>query len=165
MKPLFYGKHYHSVDSKGRVAIPSSFRRKLGQEPGDTLILHARPDGAIRVHPAADWMEFWEAALPGITRYQDDSDDARRLLGEVEEVTVDRQGRVLVPRPMLEEAGISDQVVFSGAGEYFEVWDIDRYKRNRVENAGKRRDALAEAEKRYREMRQARHAPGRPDVP
>lgn len=164
MKSLFYGKHYHSVDSKGRVAIPSAFRRKLGPEPGESLILHARPDGAIRVHPAADWTEFWDAALPGITRYQEDSDDARRLLGEVEEVTTDRQGRILIPRPMLEEAGISDQVVFAGAGEYFEVWDPERYREDRSRNADKRRKALAEAEQRIRERRSARASAGGADV-
>ncbi|MFO7638410.1 MAG: division/cell wall cluster transcriptional repressor MraZ [bacterium] len=151
MKSFFFGRHYHSVDSKGRVAIPFSFRRKLGPEPGEMLILHARPDGAIRVHPAADWTEFWEAALPGITRYQDDSDDARRLLGEVEEVALDRQGRVLIPRPMLDEAGISDQVVFSGAGEFFEIWNPERYREDQRRNAEKRRHAIAEAERRVKE--------------
>lgn len=129
------------------------------------LILHARPDGAIRVHPSADWMEFWEAALPGITRYQDDSDDARRLLGEVEEVAVDRQGRILIPKPMMEEAGISGQVVFSGAGEYFEVWDVDRHRSNRSQNSGKRREALAAAERRYRELDGTRESADRRDVP
>ncbi|MFO7675885.1 MAG: hypothetical protein R6X12_06190 [bacterium] len=162
MKPIFFGRHYHSVDSKGRAAIPSAFRRKLGPDSGETLILHARPDGAIRVHPSADWADFWGAALPEITRYQDDSDAARRLLGEVEEVGLDRQGRVLIPRPMLEEAGINGEVVFAGAGEYFEIWDPGRYQEDRRRNADKRREALAEAERRARE---ARPPAGRADVP
>jgi MraZ protein len=165
MKPFFFGRHYHSVDSKGRVAVPSAFRRKLGPESGEVLILHARPDGAIRVHPAADWADFWVAALPAITRYQDDSDDARRLLGEVEEVSLDRQGRVLIPRPMLDEAGIRDQTVFTGAGEYFEIWDPERYREDRRRNAEKRRAALAEAELRIREQQDAGPSAGRVDVP
>lgn len=164
MSTLFFGRHFHSVDSKGRVAIPSSFRRKLGPEPGEVLILHPRPDGAIRVHPAADWTEYWEAALPGITRYQDDSDDARRLLGEVEEVALDRQGRILIPRPMLEEAGITDQVLFSGAGEYFEIWNPERYREDKRRNAEKRRQALAEAERRMNKRLGRDGQPGAPDA-
>ncbi len=153
---LFYGKHHHSVDSKGRVAIPSGFRRKIGPESDDTVILHVRANGAIRCHPAADWTSFWEAALPEITRYQEDSDDARGLLGDVEEVKLDGQGRVLIPRMMTEEAGIGTDVVIAGAGEFFEIWDRQRHQEYRSKNAEPRRKAMAEAERRMRERRAAR---------
>lgn len=153
---LFYGKHYHSVDSKGRVAIPSAFRRKIAPESEDTVILHVRSNGAIRCHPAADWHAFWDAALPEITRYQEDSDDARGLLGEVEEVRLDGQGRILIPRVMIEEAGIGTDVVVAGAGEFFDIWDRQLFDEYRRKNAEPRRLAMAAVERRMLEQRARR---------
>ena len=81
---LFFGKHRHSVDSKGRVAIPHAFRGRLSPESEGKIILEPGSDGAISAHPSSEFSKFWDAALPVMTRYQDDSADALRHLAEIE---------------------------------------------------------------------------------
>lgn len=120
---MFTGEFRHSLDAKGRVIVPSSFRELLGP----AFHICKGFDGCIAVYPEDAWQDFSGKlnALPKISR------DARKLsrffLSGAVSCEADRQGRILLPGPLREYAGITKEAVLIGNGDHVEIWDVDRW--------------------------------------
>ncbi len=140
MKYPFLGEYRHSVDSKSRVAVPNSFRRKLSPESEGRFALQVGRDRTIEVHPLSEWREFVGRALPKLPRYQPLAQRIRRGFARVFEVEMDSQGRILVPKLLLEHAGVVKDGVLAGAIDYFEIWEpgrFDKYQKDAMERLDK----------------------------
>jgi MraZ protein len=93
---VFLGEFEHTIDEKGRVAIPARFREELGERfvvtKGFDLCLQAFP------------MSYWQELTEKVNRLPIGSPDARNirriLFSPAAEVEIDRQGRILVPQPL-----------------------------------------------------------------
>jgi MraZ protein len=113
----FCGTYHHQVDAKGRVAVPSQFRRLL-------------PDGSV-VSPAPDrrlmiWVpEQWERQQAMYRRTAETSAQERRffraLVGNTYPLEADAQGRLLLSSWQRTWASISDRAVFVGLGDGVEI--------------------------------------------
>ncbi len=124
----FIGEYRHSVDSKGRVAVPNAFRKRLSPESGGKFVLVRGKDNTIEVHPLSEWKPFANRTLLNLPLYQPAATKLRRYrLASATEVSLDVQGRILLPKHLRAEAGIGGDVVFAGAGSYFEMWEPGRY--------------------------------------
>jgi len=145
---IFLGEYRHSIDNKSRVAVPNSYRKKLPPASEGMFVLQKGRDRTIEVHPLSDWREFWDRTLRKLPRYQSRALRLRRYcLAGATEVGLDSQGRILIPKRMLEEAGIKTEVVLAGAGKYFEIWEPGRYDAF-IKEARENHDAdLAELER------------------
>jgi len=116
---MFAGSYEHTVDAKGRLAIPARFRPDLA----DGLVLCKGFEKCVRVFGPAEWQRVSAQmiALP------DNLANARRLrravFGSAFPSELDGHGRVVLPGPLREYAGINDSVMVIGAGNYFEIWD------------------------------------------
>lgn len=121
---VFSGHFRHSVDEKGRVAIPKSFRKVLPLESNGRFVLNIGYDSTIEIHPLSEWKRFEMATLSQLDR--DDEEERQKLrakLSLITEVEMDGSYRILVPRYLLDYAGLaaSSDCVFSGMGRYFEL--------------------------------------------
>lgn len=120
----FRGYYKHSVDTKGRVAIPTSFRQILPTKTKNELLLNKGRDNTIEVHPLIEWEKFEKDILLKLSRFQADSLRIRRLLQmNVVMVKIDFQGRLLIPAQYKQYAQIQDEAIISGVGNYFEIWN------------------------------------------
>ncbi len=144
----FLGQYRHSVDSKGRVAVPNSFRRRLSPDSERRFVLLRGRDSTIEVHPLSEWNEFVNRTLLKLPLYQPAALRTRRYrFASATEVAMDAQGRILLPRHLRKEAGIANEAVLAGVGEYFEIWEPGRYDQFLAE-AGQSHDTdLAELER------------------
>lgn len=124
----FLGNLLHSVDPKGRVAVPAGFRKKLA--PGeDTFILVPGRDHAIEVRLVRDWEEYERQVLENQPEHAPEALRSKRYLySRSAEVSLDNQGRLLLPRHLLEEAEITTEAVVAGMGSFFELWNPERYR-------------------------------------
>jgi MraZ protein len=121
---VFLGEFEHTIDEKGRVAIPARFREELGERfvvtKGFDLCLQAFP------------MSYWQELTEKVNRLPIGSPDARNirriLFSPAAEVEIDRQGRILVPQPLREHAGLAEEVVITGMSSYFELWSGQRWR-------------------------------------
>jgi len=87
---MFLGEFTHSVDAKGRLAIPAKFRLRLGEGAVVTRGL----DGCLVIYPAQEWQEFAEK-LDKLPATQPDVRDYKRFIfSGATECDFDRQGRV-----------------------------------------------------------------------
>ncbi len=120
----FRGYFKHSVDAKGRVAIPTSFRQILPPKTKNQLLLNKGRDNTIEVHPLIEWEKFENEVLLKLSRFQENSLRVRRMLqANVIIVKIDFQGRILIPSQYKKYAQIQGEAIISGVGNYFEIWN------------------------------------------
>ena len=121
---MFMGEYNHTIDTKGRLIIPSKFREALG----DTFVVTKGLDGCLFVYDNEEWSAFEEKlkALP-ITN-KEARQFVRFFLAGAAEVEVDEQGRILVPNILREFAQISKDVVLIGVATRIEIWSKERFE-------------------------------------
>ena len=123
---MFLGEYEHSVDAKGRVAVPAKFRAKL--EAG--LVITRGFDRCLFVYPMDAWAEL-STRIASLSIALPEARQAKRLLfGNAFEPELDKQGRILVPAPLREYARIGETAVVAGMNDYFEIWAADAWKEN-----------------------------------
>ncbi|MBN2464137.1 division/cell wall cluster transcriptional repressor MraZ [candidate division WOR-3 bacterium] len=124
---LFVGDHTHAVDTKNRVAIPSSFRRSFPTGTDDKVVLLRGANGCIEAHVRPEW-RVHVTRLRNLDLYNEQDMVLRRLwLPGASEIELDAQGRVLLPKRLMEVAGIGAEARFVGLGPFFEIWDPTRF--------------------------------------
>lgn len=115
---MFIGEYRHSVDDKGRVAVPARFRTQLAETPVATRWL----DACLAIFPKADFdrLAGKVAALP--LGDPNARTFRRHVFAYAFELELDRQGRVLVPPSLREWAGLTTEAVIVGGHDHVELW-------------------------------------------
>jgi MraZ protein len=118
-----------SLDSKGRVCIPATYRHILAAQ--NTAGVYICPSF---IDPALD--AFGQSLLDSITARlasQDPffsasfDDEATALIARTQNLLIDENGRVRIPDALIEHAGLKDKIVFVGKAQKFQIWDADAY--------------------------------------
>lgn len=120
---MFRGVTNLNLDAKGRMAVPARYRERLQAESEGRVVVTVDRDGCLLIYP----MSEWEAIERELVKLPTLNKQARRLqrllIGHATECEFDAQGRILVPGPLREFAGIDRRVVLIGQGNKFELWD------------------------------------------
>ncbi|AGK97738.1 MAG: division/cell wall cluster transcriptional repressor MraZ [Clostridium sp.] len=121
---MFIGEYQHAIDSKNRIIIPSKFREELG----DAFILTKGLDGCLYAYTMEEWklLESKLKKLPLTNRNA--RAFVRFFFSGANEVTVDKQGRSLVPQNLLEYASINKEIVSIGVSTRIEIWSKEKWK-------------------------------------
>lgn len=124
---MFIGEYRHSIDEKGRLAIPTKYRDRL---IGGAVVTRGL-DRCLFVYPRQAWEELAGriAALP-LSKANTRS-FARFLLAGAMDVELDRQGRIVLPEYLRSFAGVQKSVVVAGLYNRMEVWDEEQWNRYR----------------------------------
>jgi MraZ protein len=121
---MFIGEYHHSIDDKGRLAIPMKFRGDLAKGAVVTRGL----DTSLFLFPKEEWDKLAEK-LAGLPLGQSNSRAfARLMLAGAMDVEVDKQGRVVLPEYLREYASLSKQVVVAGLYNRLEIWDAEKWQ-------------------------------------
>ena len=121
---MFMGQYNHTIDTKGRLIIPSKFRDLLGEE----FVVTKGMDGCLFVYANDDWAAFEQklTSLPLINK--EARKFARFFLAGASQVEVDKQGRILVASNLREFAGLDKDVVLVGVGSRIEIWSLANWE-------------------------------------
>lgn len=126
----FRGQFRYAIDHKGRIAVPASFRRGLEAANQRTLVLTKGYDGEIEVHPLSEWEQFESEMLLALPRYKRETRRfTRRRAASAAEVDMDSQGRIMLPRHLIEYAGVQKEAIISGAISHFEIWNPEAFEK------------------------------------
>ena len=140
---MFRGSFEHSLDSKGRVSVPSKFRDIIADRYDGRLVLAMDYDKCLTVYPLEEW-EKLEEKIKTLSLVKQEVKDFRRfLLSSATECELDKQGRILLPSPHREHAGISKNVTFVGIIDKIEIWDVKTWEARNSQNGNKIGEALA----------------------
>ena len=121
----FSGSFDHSLDGKGRVIIPASFREALGED--FTLTINPNKT-AVAIYPKAVWDQQLER-LSHINPMDKVGLQYERYVMSVSFSgnSMDAQGRVLIPTKLRSKIGLTRDIVFVGLNHYIEIWDAEVY--------------------------------------
>lgn len=139
----FKGQAEYSVDAKGRVAIPAKMRAALSPDAQQTFTLTKGFEQCIYLYPLDEW-RIQEDTLARLNSYDRESRLlVRMMLMWAEEITLDGQGRVSIPRTLIEYAGLGDRALIIGAIDRIEIWDPAVFG-NYLDEAASNPEELAE---------------------
>lgn len=128
------GEFEHTVDEKGRLAIPAKFRPKLA----DGLVITRGLDRCLFVYTTSEWGILAEriGRLP-VTKPEARSFQ-RMIFSGATDCQLDQQGRVVVPVFLREYAGLTSDAIIIGVNNRLEIWSTDRWRevRDNVEQQG-----------------------------
>jgi len=128
---LFRGVNRITLDAKGRLAIPTRYRERLREQCGSELVVTVDIDGCLLLYPLPEWQEI-ERKLMKLPSFNKAARRLQRLLvGHAVDLEMDAQGRVLLPAPLREYAGMEKQVMMVGQMNKFELWDEARWNAQR----------------------------------
>ena len=126
----FIGDYTCKADSKCRVVVPASFRRVLASSQQTFFVLRKNVfENCIDMYPR----EEWERMIAGL-KVKLNSFNARHVafLREfcrgTQEVEMDANGRILLPRKILEEVGIEKEMVLAGQDSLVQIWETKAYE-------------------------------------
>jgi len=121
---VFLGEYEHSLDVKGRLAIPARFRALLGEG----AVITRGFDPCLIIYPPDVWRTFAER-LDSLSVAQMAARSIQRFVfSGATECEFDRQGRVLVPAFLRGYAGLSESAVVVGQYSRIEIWDNRRWQ-------------------------------------
>ncbi len=122
----FRGNFNHTLDAKGRVSLPSEFRKVLNSHCQDRIVLtNYISDGSrcIEGFALSSWLEF-EEKLKSKSRFSSKLQKLENFyLSRSSECSVDTSGRILLPNHLRQYAGIEKEVTFTSSIHGFRVWD------------------------------------------
>lgn len=121
---MFFGEFEYKLDEKGRIPLPPRFRRDLK----DGLVLTPGVEKCITVYPLPLWKKLADTLTSNpITRSKQRRLN-RAIFATAFYVYLDGQGRITLPTPLREYAGIDADVVFAGANTYLELWNKEQWQ-------------------------------------
>lgn len=125
----FLGNIDGKIDSKGRVFLPSAFRKVLQASGSEALVL--RKDvfqPCLALYPLSVWNATMDELRSRLSRWDGRQQMIfRQFVKDAEIVELDGNGRFLIPKRYLQMAQLSQQARFIGMGDYVEIWpDGDR---------------------------------------
>jgi MraZ protein len=128
---LFRGEYDIALDPKGRFLLPASFRKQLPEGKGDSFLLVRGFDGCLALYTE----EVWSKIADNMTKMNDIIEEVRelkRMFLNATPVDVDSAGRVMIPKRLLEFAGIEKDLVMAANGNKMEIWAEGKYNERQI---------------------------------
>ena len=127
--PTFIGDYICKADSKCRVVVPASFRKAMTTGGSSVFVLRRNVfEQCIDMYPQEEWERMMQNLREKLNMF-----DAkhvaflREFCRGTQEVEMDANGRVLLPKRMLSEVGIDKDMVFAAQDRLIQVWDAEVY--------------------------------------
>ncbi|HHV45468.1 MAG TPA: division/cell wall cluster transcriptional repressor MraZ [Tissierellia bacterium] len=122
---MFIGEYQHTLDSKGRLIIPSKFRDNLGLE----FIMTKGLDNCLFVYPKEEWKALEEKLRTLPLTNRDARAFVRFFFSGATECILDKQGRILIPNNLREHAKLVKDAVIIGVSSRIEIWSKEEWDR------------------------------------
>ena len=127
---MFRGSSFHTIDDKGRLAIPTSYRDLVAAECGLRLVFTYNPfeKGSLYIYPYATWEKVRDGvnALPRLKAANRALQ--LKLVGAAAIVEPDGNGRIPIPASQRAAIGIEKKAVLLGMGDKFELWSEQAHR-------------------------------------
>lgn len=126
---MFMGEYHHSIDTKGRIVIPNKVRDDLGEN----FIVTRGLDGCLFLYPKTEWDNV-------IAKYKEIPDTKNKrqfmriFLSGATICEYDKQGRINIPKPLVEYAKLIKDCIIIGVDEKLEIWSKDCWEKFISEN-------------------------------
>lgn len=115
---MFLGEYDHTIDAKGRMAVPAKFRTQMDRG----AVISKGMGTCLSVYTMQRWEEKSTELASGKTT-DELRDFERRIYPSASEIELDGQGRMVIPAKLRAYAGLGNEVTVAGVRDHFEIWD------------------------------------------
>ena len=124
---MLRGNATATIDEKGRLKIPSSFRAEIDETWGSDFYVTSLSGESVSIYPLPVWQEIEErlAKLPSLNPTKKKFLDRTNYYGQL--ASADKSGRILIPPLLRESARMTGEVAVLGNLNYLEVWNHERF--------------------------------------
>ena len=124
------GKFECKIDVKGRLLIPSAFKKQLAPViPKGFVLKRAVFQNCLELYPLAQWEELIKK-VNSLNRFKKKNNDfIRRFTAGVKFIELDGNGRLLIPKDLIEFSNINRDVTLSTSVNIIEIWDKSSYEK------------------------------------
>ena len=125
---MLRGNHTARIDGKGRLKVPTEFRRLIEEKYGKDFYITSVKGDYVRIYPLPVWesIEQQLSVLPSMEPAQRKFLDRTNYYGQ--QATIDGQGRLLIHPLLRNKAEVSGDVVVLGNLKYLKVWELDKFE-------------------------------------
>jgi len=128
------GRYVNKIDKKGRVSVPKPFRDAFADQSFAGIFAYPSFKFPAIEASGETFIERVAASLDDLDMFSDEQDDlAAVILENAHSLPFDPEGRVILPKDLVEHAGLKDEAVFVGRGTRFRIWAPDAYEQHRTE--------------------------------
>lgn len=125
----FLGDYTCKLDEKGRVMLPTAFKKSMPADARDTFVVKKDIyEKCLVLYPLNEWEKQVELIRINLNPYNKEHNEfRRRFFKDTAEVTLDASNRLLIPRRLTDEAGILKEAVLAGQDGKIEIWAKEAY--------------------------------------
>ncbi len=129
---LFTGTYENKVDAKGRVSLPAVFRAQIPKSSAKLVYVFRSP--SLPALEAGDqaFMDRLADSLEDYELFSQEEKDLGVVLADARPLTLDGEGRIMIPAEHMAFAGIGDRATFVGQGRRFQIWQPAAYGEHEV---------------------------------
>ena len=122
---MFLGEYQPNITEGSRIALPKKMREQI---QGKTVILSRGIEKCIFVYDLEDWRSEAQKQVDNKEENAKRRDIERYLFATAVEVSIDSQGRLVLPSNLLDYAQIKEETAVVGVGERIEIWDRNSWR-------------------------------------
>lgn len=130
MNIMLMGEYHNNIDLKGRVVIPSKFREILGEK----VVLTRGLDGTLFIYGISDFKDLTDKLVELPFTSINSRNFTRFMLSGAITLEFDKQGRIIIPTYLKEDAKLEKEVVIIGVLNRVEIWAKDTWDKFKKEN-------------------------------
>lgn len=130
---VFLSTIANKVDKKGRVSVPATFRAALEEEKSGGVILYPSFKHPCLEGCGDERIEQIAASIDALDQFSEEVENLNTILADSVRLTVDGDGRIMLPKDLADFAGIGETAMFVGQGKSFQVWEPKAYEAYRLE--------------------------------
>ena len=137
---MLLGEYEHAIDDKNRVTLPARFRQAFS---GGVFVARGI-DPCLMVYPPQGWDHLVEGHMEGLNPFSREARQmSRHLFAGATETELDKQGRIMLPGPLVEHAGLERGVVVAGIRDHLELWEPAAWRKE-LDDVGRSAELVAE---------------------
>jgi MraZ protein len=134
---MLLGAHEHTIDDKNRLTLPAKFRQAFA----DGVVVTRGLDGCLYAYRRPDWARLVESRLAEVDPLRAEGRRLERFFySGATETELDKQGRVMIPRELIDHAKLGREVVVAGVNDRLEIWDRAAWRKELAEVEGSAED-------------------------
>lgn len=117
------GEYHHNIDEKGRIIIPSKFRDELKSN----FVVTKGLEGCLFIYPELEWNNIVNQ-LKNIPFTKADARNFTRVfMASASQLDFDKQGRINIPKPLIEYAKLDKECIVIGVNDRLEIWNREKF--------------------------------------
>ncbi len=123
----FLGEYNCKLDSKGRFLLPSGLRKQIDPSAHDQFVINRGYEGCLTLYPLNNWEVLSEKLNTLNLFVEANRRFYRQFHNGAKHVSLDNNGRILIPKSLVDYAGVQKEIVLFAYADRVEIWDNKSY--------------------------------------